>query len=536
MNTLEKIKTNNISIQQQLGAEILVNTLVENGVNTIFGYPGTPILSIYDALSKTDNIKHILTRHELGAIHAAEGYAKVSGNCGVVLVTSGPGFTNTITGIVNANTDGTPLVIISAQSETVGKNCFQDIDINNIIKSCSKKSYIITKSEDIAKTVTQAISEATKIPAGAVVIGITKSALETKTENKSVKIRKEIKVEAPHSCVLKAIDSLKNAKKPLIILGGGCAGSEDEIRELCALTHIPIVNTFMAKGVADDRSMGLIGYNGNKYLNEVIYDSDVVLALGTRFSDRTTCYKTKFLNNSKIISINITKNKSENVTIDKEIIGELKVVLRQMIGVIKAKNILFDIKYDWIEELSQTETLSVTDSFTPENILREIYEYTKKYNPVITTDVGEHQITAYKIFKTDRASSFLTSGGFGAMGFGLPSAIGAHRAKPNSLIMNITGDGSFQMNIQELGTCAEYNVPVKIIVINNSSLEMIKTQQKNCDYAQYQSSLINPDFAKLASAYGILGYTITNMPELKTALKEIFTYKKAVVLDIKVQG
>ena len=227
---------------------------------------------------------------------------------------------------------------------------------------------------------------------------------------------------------------------------------------------------------------------------------------------------------------------SANVSIEEEILGELKVVLQQMIGVIKAKNILFDIKYDWIEQLSQNDISSVTEDFTTENVLKVIYEYTKKYNPVIATDVGEHQIYANKVFKVSSTANFLTSGGFGAMGYGLPSAIGAYIAKPNSLVMNISGDGSFQMNLQELGVCAEYNIPLKMMIINNSSLEMIKHQQENNNYSVYQSSLINPDFVKLASAYGILGYTITNMSELKTALKEIFTYKKAVLLDIKVSG
>ena len=536
MDTLEKTKNREISIQQHTGAGVLVETLIENGVDTVFGYPGTPILSIYDELSKTDRIKHILSRHEQGAVHSAEGYARVSGKCGVVLATSGPGFTNTITGIVNANTDGTPLVVITAQSESVGKNGFQDIDVNNIIQTCSKKVFILDKPDEVAYTINMAMNEALKLPSGVVVVGVTKSVLESQSEQKTYRKRHEIKVEAPHSCVLRALGMLKNANKPLIIAGGGCFGSENEVREFQRLTHIPVVNTLMAKGVADDVSLGLIGFNGVDYLNEMINDSDVVIALGTRFSERTTGYKEKFLQNSKIISINIYQNMSANVSIEEEILGELKVVLQQMIGVIKAKNILFDIKYDWIEQLSQNDISSVTEDFTTENVLKVIYEYTKKYNPVIATDVGEHQIYANKVFKVSSTANFLTSGGFGAMGYGLPSAIGAYIAKPNSLVMNISGDGSFQMNLQELGVCAEYNIPLKMMIINNSSLEMIKHQQENNNYSVYQSSLINPDFVKLASAYGILGYTITNMSELKTALKEIFTYKKAVLLDIKVSG
>ena len=532
MDTLTKTKTHT-NIQQQTGAEALVNTLIDNGVNTVFGYPGTPVLSIYDALSKNSVIKHYLARHEQGAVHMAEGYAKVSGKCGVALVTSGPGFSNSITGIVNANSDKTPIIVIAAQSENIGKNEFQDIDIAGVSKTCTKRTFIVNKSEEISKTITQALGEATKIPMGAVVVGITQSALETNAEQKNYRQKHEIKVEAPHSCVLKAIDTLKNAKRPLIIVGGGCSDAENEVRELNSLTHIPIVNTLMATGIADNISMGMIGSNGDKTLNELIKKSDVVLALGTKFSNRTTNYETAFMPDTKIISINIEKNTSENVKPEKEIIGEMDIVLRQMIGTIKAKNILFDIKYDWISKLTDIHNETNTDEFNERNILETIHNYTKKYAPIITTDVGEHQITASQVFKTHSSKNFLTSGGFGTMGYGLPAAIGAHIAKPNSLVINITGDGSFQMNMQELGTCSQYNIPVKIVVMNNSSLGMIKTQQKIKGYEEYQSNLINPDFIKLAEAYGITGYTITNMQELKQALNEMFTYKKAVILDIK---
>lgn len=530
MNTIVK---ENIS-QQLNGAEILVNALMNNGVNTVFGYPGAPILGLYEALSKTTEIKHILNRHEQASLHSAEGYARVSGKCGVVITTSGPGFTNTITGLMNANTDGTPIVVICAQTENIDKNEFQSVDVHTIAKACTKKVFSITKPDEIEKTISQAITDAMRLPSGAIVVSVTKSVLNSVSEQKAYRQRHEIKVEAPHSCVLRAIDSLKNAKRPLIIVGGGCAGSENEIREFVTLTGLPVVNTLMGKGIIDDSTLGLIGSNGNEKLNDIINKSDVVLALGVRFTERTTNYKQNFLKNSKIISINLHSNKSSNVRIDKEIIGEMQVVLQQIIGVIKVKNILFDLKYDWLETINSAVDEHIKDTYSVEAVLNKINNYTKKYNPIITTDVGEHQILASKIFKTTYAKYFLTAGGYGTMGYGLPASIGAIIAKPNALVMNITGDGSFQMNMQELGTCAQYELPIKIIIINNSALGMIKSGQKEKHYAEYQSDLLNPDFVKIANSYGIIGFNVSSMTDLDTALLQMFKYKKPVLLNIKV--
>ena len=537
INRILKTKTQE-KIETITGAEFLTSLLSELGVDTIFGYPGAPILPIYDALSRTDKIKHYLSRHEQGAIHAAEGYAKIKNKSGVVLVTSGPGFTNTITGLANAYNDNTPLVVISGITETYGQNEFQDTDLISLTKSCTKKTILVHSAKDIEKTIKTAFAEANKIPKAPIVIGITKSALIDKITPKSeYKTKKEIKVDAHHSCVLRAIEDLKNAKRPLIIAGGGTSYAEKEVIELAHLTHIPVVHTMMAKGVADEISSGMIGLNGDEKLNNLIKNADVVLALGTRFSNRTTNNEDKFLPNSKIISINIEHNKSKNVDISKEIIGEVDIVLQHIIGVIKANNLLFNINYEWIEQLSPIDTkdvLTESEFLTSEYALNEIYKYTKKYRPIITTDVGEHQVLASKIFKTNSSKKFLTSGGFGVMGYGLPASIGAHIASPNSLVLNITGDGSFQMNIQELGTCAEYNIPVKIIVMNNSSLGMIANVQKEEFETTYQSGLINPDFTKIAEAYGIASYHVTTKNELQQALKEMFTYKKAVLLDIVV--
>ena len=535
---MDTITKNIIQTNQQTGAQAIISTLINNGIDTVFGYPGYPLLSLYEALASSDKVKHILTRHEQGAVHAAEGWSKINGKCGVVFATSGPGFTNTITGIFNAYSDNTPLLVITATTENLGNNEFQEVDVLNLTKTFTKKSFVITKPEHTVKIIEQALAAACEIPYGPVVVGVTKNVLETESVQKQYKKPHKIKVEAPHSCVLRTIDTLKNAKRPLIIAGGGCYGSESEVKELRHITHIPVVHTLMANGVADDVSVGMLGFNGREEINNCIQDADVVLVLGSKLSDRTTNYAERFLPKSKIISINVEQNNSKNVRIDKEIIGELKVVLQQMIGVIKAKNILFDIKYDWVERISNEEVFETNENcaLTEASAIRTIYSYTKKYNPIVTTDVGEHQILASKIFKTVSSKNFLTSGGFGTMGYGLPAAIGAYMASPNSLVMNITGDGSFQMNIQELGTCMEYNIPLKIFIINNSALGMIKSQQKTKNYSEYQSALINPDFVKLANSYGIQGYEITDLNGLKQALSEIFVCKKPIVVDIKVEG
>ena len=534
MKTVATIE-NKTETNQKLGAEILVETLIRNGADTVFGYPGSPVLPIYEALSHTKKIKHYLTRHEQGAVHAAEGYAAVKKDCGIALVTSGPGITNTVTGLANALFDKTPLLVICAQTEKTNNNDFQSIDVTKLTESCTKKTYCINKADDISKTITNAIQEAKRLPQGPVVVAVTKTALSTNGTFDEQKKRTEIKVEAPQSCILRAIDKLKNAKRPLIIVGGGCKGSESAVKKFAEITHIPVVNTLKGCGIADNISCGMIGLNGVSYLNKKIKESDVVLALGTRFTDRTTAQADKFLPDSHIISINIENNNSDNVEIQEEILGEMKVILQQMIGTIIANKTTFEIKFHWIEQLSQNEDLrNSQEGFTKEYVLNSIFEKTKLYSPVVVTDVGEHQVITAKTVKTSSGYHFLTSGGFGAMGYGLPAAIGASVAKPDSLVLNITGDGSFQMNMQELAVCAEYNLPIKIIILNNSSLGMIKNQQKELDYQCYQSDLINPDFVKIANAYGIFGYNITNREGLNKALAEFLTYKKPVILNIKV--
>lgn len=518
------------------GAQCLVNLLIDSGADTIFGYPGAPILPIYDVLSNTSKIKHYLTRHEQAAIHAAEGYAKSKTKCGIVLVTSGPGFSNVITGLANAYLDKTPLLVITGQVENNNQNEFQDIDIMNIAKPCSKSCYEISSSDDIEKTIKTAISDATKLPQGPVVVSIKNSALTSLTKSSSdFRIKQDIKVGAPHSYVKEMLKTLKNARAPLMIIGGGAKNAKSELLEFAKLSHIPVVNTMMGKGCADEISLGMIGVNGDEGLNKKLLNADVVIAVGTRFTNRTTQNKQNFLEQAKIFNINIEPNNSPNVKIERNLIGESDVILQHIIGTIKSNNVLFNINYRWIESFDTTESIiNQSGKLSAETAISIIHEYTKKYYPTITTDVGLHQVICAKTFKSTDSSHFLTSGGLGAMGFGLPAAIGAQIGNPNSLVMNITGDGSFQMNMQELGTVAQYSLPIKIFIMNNSSLGMISNTQKQNYNKTFQSDLLNPNFSKIATAYGIIGYKITSKSQLESALKEIFICKKPVVLDIKI--
>lgn len=528
------LKTKNIT-NTISGAQYLVNLLVESGIDTIFGYPGAPILPLYDALSNTKKIKHVLVRHEQGAIHAAEGYAKTKNKCGVVLVTSGPGFSNVMTGLANAYLDKTPLLVITGQVENQGQNEFQDIDIINMAKPCSKKCFEITNADEIEKTVKTAITESMRVPQGPVVITIKNSVLNSQTQNTyDYKVQQEIKVGAPHSYVKEMLKSLQNAKSPMMIVGGGCKSAKSEILEFAKLSHIPVVNTMMGTGCADEISLGMIGINGDENLNKKLENSDIIISVGTRYTNRTTLGKTNFLKKSKIYNINIEPNTSQNVKIERNLVGEADVILQHIIGTIKAQNIFFNINYHWIESFDAKTEEKPDTKLTTDVVLKTIYEYTKKYFPTIATDVGLHQVACAKIFKTTEPNHFLTSGGFGAMGFGLPASIGAQIANPNALVMNITGDGSFQMNMQELGTIAEYNLPIKIFIINNSSLGMISNTQKNIYNKTFQSDMLNPDFTRIASAYGISSYKISTLAQLKKSLKEIFVCKKAVLIDCQV--
>lgn len=527
------------------GAKLIVDLLISENVDTIWGYPGAAVLPLYDELSKQKKITHYLCRHEQAAVHAADGYARVSKKVGVVLVTSGPGATNTVTGILNAYADKVPLVVIAGQCEELGCNNFQESDMSSIASTCTKSTFLIKSEDDIVPVLNKAFETAKTPPMGPVVISVVRSVLAKSFEYTSheKKYIPPFNVGVKQSELACLIETLKTAKRPCILLGGGCSGCVPSVREFVNLLNFPVIHTLMGKGIAEDLSLGMVGVNGSNLANTVINDSDVVLVLGARLDSRITGGTECYLSGAKIININLLKNSSQNVNPNQEIIGDLKIILQQVIDKIKTDNTMFHLKYDWIDKIDSLKQIydkenhsfvsSNAGGLVTEKVLNIIHNHTKKYNPVVTTDVGQHQILASKIFESKTPYNFVTSGGLGTMGFGFPAAIGAYIAKPDSLVLSITGDGSFQMNMQELGTCLEYRIPVKIIVMNNSSLGLVKqSQAKHYGSRFYQSDMVNPDFVQIASAYGIRGLSINTAEELETALDKYISASYPVLFDI----
>lgn len=521
-------------------AKALVETLTELGIDSIFGYPGAAVLSIYDELSKVNNIKHYLVRHEQAAVHAAEGYARVNGKPGTVLVTSGPGFTNTITGIANAYADSTPLVVLAGDvplSNTKGK-IFQKVDIISLTKSCSKKNYLITSKDDIKQVIKEAYEVANSGEKGPVVIALPRNILESKY---SPKITKDLhKKKTPNindTDIEKAVKLINNSQKPLILLGGGSLDANNNIKKFVSATGIPVVSTLMGVGSFPSQSdlyLGMIGINGVYSANTALNNADLIIALGVSFSDRSTCKKEAFAQNAKIININTKKGLSD---FELEITSDVNIFLKEILDKI-SENI--DIN-QWKKQVSlYKEECKIqykkSDSMRSAWVLETIYERTKLLEPIVVTDVGQHQMLTAQFFNFNQPKKFITSGGLGTMGFGLPASIGAQIANPKSLVLNITGDGSFQMNLQELATCREHNIPIKIIIMNNGYLGMVRETQeklyKNC----FQVEMNNPDFTKIAEAYDLLAIRVRKTKELIPALKKMIAYQGTVIIDIEIDS
>ncbi len=538
-----KAMTNLLSVNNNLStkktsadtcAKMLVNTLENIGVESIFGYPGAAVLSIYNELSHS-KIKHYLVRHEQAAVHAAEGYARVSGKPGVVLVTSGPGFTNTITGIANAYADSTPLVVL-AGDVTPQKNkgkVFQKVDIISMTKTCSKKNYLLTSDDDIKQVIEEAFTVA-KEEKGPVVIALPRNVLESVYSPSENVTKSKIKLpDLSKDELAKIADLLSNANQPLILLGGGALDSVDDIKTFVSSTKIPVVSTLMGIGAypsADNLYLGMIGINGTYPANTALAACDFILALGVSFSDRSTCKNADFAPNAKIVNINL-EHIPENFA--SEVITDSAVFLREFI------NYQPELKdysgwYDKINLFREENKNSLCAQSA--KVLETIYEYTKSYEPVVVTDVGQHQMLTAQYFNFNKPKKFITSGGLGTMGFGLPASIGAYLANPGSLVLNITGDGSFQMNLQELATCREHNIPVKIIIMNNSYLGMVRQLQEKIYNNMYQVEMINPDFTKIAEAYDLYAVRVSAENELIPALEKAISHPGTAIVDIAINS
>jgi len=538
------------------GGEILVQFLHDEGVEYLFGYPGGAVLHIYDAIYKQDKVKHILVRHEQGATHAADGYARATGKPGAVLVTSGPGATNAITGIATAYMDSIPMVIITGQVATqfIGSDAFQEVDSVGITRPCVKHNFLVKDIEDLAVTLKKAFYVATTGRPGPVVVDIPKDVTTPSIKidyeyPESVSMRSYNPVEKGHPKQIKqAVDIILSAKQPMIYSGGGVvlSNASEELIEFTRYLGFPITNTLMGLGAypgTDPQFVGMLGMHGTYEANMAMHDCDVLIAIGARFDDRVTGDTEKFCPQAKIIHIDIDPSSiSKNVKVHVPIVGDVKTVLTDINAVLKEKNIkpekeALDQWWSQIKEWQKEDCLqydSGSELIKPQFVVEKLLEVTNG-DAFVTSDVGQHQMFAAQFYKFNKPRHWINSGGLGTMGFGLPAAMGVQLAHPGEMVACITGEGSIQMCIQELSTCNQYELPVKIINLNNRYLGMVRQWQEFIYESRYSHSYMDalPDFVKLAESYGHIGIQVTDPKEVEAALQEAFTkYKdRTVFLD-----
>ncbi|MGL5258690.1 MAG: biosynthetic-type acetolactate synthase large subunit [Lachnospiraceae bacterium] len=523
------------------GAEIVIECLKEQNVDTVFGYPGGTILNVYDELYKhKDEIFHILTSHEQGAAHAADGYARATGKVGVCLATSGPGATNLVTGIATAHMDSTPLVAITANVTLplLGKDSFQEIDIAGVVMPITKHSYIVKDISQLAKTLRKAFALAKAGRPGPVLVDITKDVTAATCEYTKETIRINMK---EHSCneedLLAVISLIEHSKKPFIYLGGGAIISDasEEVRTFASLIDSPLCDTLMAKGAfdaTDERYTGMIGMHGTKTSNLGVSECDLLIALGARFSDRVIGNPNRFASNAKIIHIDIDAAEiGKNIRVDTSIVGDLKEVLTQLNNRITQQD--HSEWLDHIKELKAKYPLKYeTHKLTCPYIIEEIDRITNG-EAVITTDVGQHQMWASQYYKYTNPRTFLTSGGLGTMGFGLGACIGAKMGVPEKVCINIAGDGCFRMNMNELATASRYNIPIIQVVINNHVLGMVRQWQTLFYDHRYSQTIFDDkvDFCVVAKGLGCEAILVTKKEEVGPAIEKAISLKKPVLLN-----
>jgi acetolactate synthase-1/2/3 large subunit len=533
------------------GAQILINSLQSEGVEYVFGYPGGAVLHIYDALEIQNKVNHILVRHEQGATHAADGYARVSGKPGVVLVTSGPGITNAVTGIATAHMDSIPMVVISGQvpSPLIGGDAFQEVDAVGITRSCVKHNFLVKDIKDIAETVKRAFHIATTGRPGPVLIDIPKditiAQMTAEPYPKTVDIRSyKPTVKASDRQIKKAAQLIAKSRRPILYSGGGSVigNASKELREFTRLLNFPITQTLMGLGAypgTDELSVGMLGMHGTYEANMAMHGSDCVVAIGARFDDRITGNLAKFCPTAKVIHIDIDPSSiSKNVIADIPIVGQVGQVLSALTTELKDLKLADISKWwtqinDWrsVDSLAYKRTEGV---IKPQTVIETLYEVTKG-EAIVTSDVGQHQMWAAQYYKFDEPRRWINSGGLGTMGFGLPAAMGAKLADPSRDVACVTGEGSIQMMLQELSTMLQYNTPVKIVSLNNGYLGMVRQWQEFFYEKRYAMSYMDalPDFVKLAESYGHVGIQVEKEVDLKPALIEAFAQKdKTVFIDI----
>ena len=537
------------------GAQILLESLRREGVEVVFGFPGGAVIDIYDLLPRYP-LRHVLARHEQGAIHAADGYARATGKVGVCLVTSGPGATNAVTGIATAYMDSVPVVIITGQVPTplIGNDAFQEVDIVGITRPCTKHNYLIKDVRDLAGVIKEAFYLAATGRPGPVLIDLPKDIQQAVTEYvypETIKMRSYNPTYSPNpKQVAKVADVVRRAKKPLIYAGGGviASGASEDLTWLARSLQIPVTATLMALGCfpADDPLwVGMLGMHGTFAANMAISQADLILAIGSRFDDRVTGKISEFAKHAKIVHIDIDPTSiQKNVPVDIPVVADCKSFLTSLRQILEP-NLdaagAAKLHEPWIERIAawnKEAPLSYatdSDKIKPQQVVEIISKLTKG-DAIICTEVGQHQMWAAQFYAFRKPRSFISSGGLGTMGFGFPAAIGAQMAYPDRLVIDIAGDGSIQMCIQELATAVCYNLPVKIVILNNGYLGMVRQWQELFYAKNYCATCLDvaPDFVKLAEAYGAVGYRVTDPAKVESVLTEAFALPKTVIVDVVV--
>jgi acetolactate synthase-1/2/3 large subunit len=538
------------------GAQIVIESLIAEGVDVVFGYPGGAILPTYDALLDS-KIKHVLVRHEQGATHMAEGYARVSGRPGVVIVTSGPGATNAVTGIADAYMDSTPMVVISGQVGTalIGNDAFQEVDFVGITRPCSKHNYLVKDVKDLARIVKEAFYIARTGRPGPVIIDIPKDVQQAECAfhyPEKVDIRGfKPTIKGNPRQIERAVEAIEQSEKPLFYVGGGVqwSGAAPELTQLARGLGIPLTETLMGLGsfpASDPLCLGMLGMHGSYGTNTAVCNTDCLIAVGARFDDRVTGRIADFAPKAKtIIHMDIDPSSiSKNVKVDIPIVGDIKSVLTEMLAIVQSRESIGKRKAGWAKwhkqilewkrerPLYENGNHAERESVSPQHVIEEMHKLTKG-DCIVATDVGQHQMWIAQLFPFERPRSLLTSGGLGTMGYGLPAGIGAKFAAPDRTVVVVSGDGSIQMNIQELGTAVQYNVDIKVVILNNYFLGMVRQWQERFYQERYSYSAMSvPNFVKLADAYGAKGFRIEKAKDLSRIMKEAFATPGPVLIDV----
>ena len=541
------------------GSQIFIESLKREGVDVIFGLPGGVVLKIFDALHQQSDVKVVLTRHEQGAGHMAEGYAKATGRPGVALVTSGPGMTNIVTPLADAYMDSVPIVVFTGQVPTqlIGNDAFQEADNLGISRPCTKHNFLVRDVKDLARTIREAFHIATTGRPGPVLVDIPKDVSINTAEfdyPETVNLRGyDPDPGDDKTLITRAAEAICQAKRPIIYVGGGAVFSNaaDEVKALAEIAHIPVDMTLMGLGVfpaSHPLSLGMLGMHGSYTANMAIHNADLVIAVGSRFDDRVTGKTSEFCPKAKIIHIDIDPTsirKIRDIEVHIPILGDVKAVLTELTQALKVsidgnkkdlREPWWNQLHEWTEQHPLTYSQSDDEAIKPQYVIDRLYQLTTEKDPIVATDVGQHQMWAAQYFKLEHPRRWLTSGGLGTMGFGFPAAMGAQEAYPGRLVLCVTGDGSFQMNLQELATAVLYKLPVKIVIINNHYHGMVRQWQDLFYEGRYASSHLSglPDYVKLAEAYGAVGLRATSPSDVDQVIQEALHTDGPVLMDFEV--